>query len=144
MINIKEIADYIYDEENTQNPRDFVENYQKYQSALNSIDDFSQPETYDTYSRLVADYGIALTELKSYKKAIPVLNKALELFLKNKKITRDSLPKVQFYETLIFKRGFCYYHLDKYKMALSDFELLVELYPDNSIYPKWIFAIKNK
>jgi tetratricopeptide (TPR) repeat protein len=143
MIDIKQIADDIYNKEKPKTPRDFIANFKKHQQAIESVDYNSAEDTYDTYSQLIGDYGIALAETQSYKKAIPVLDKALDLLIKNKRFAPDTLPNLAFYETLLFKRGQSYYNLDKFELAKPDFELLIKLYPDNSIYPKWVNAIKN-
>ena len=144
MTDIKEIADDIYSKEKTKSHRDLVDNFEQHQSAIEAIDYKSTQDTYDIYSQLVGDYGIALAETQSYKKAIPPIDKALNLFLNNKKYTSDTLLKVKFYETLLFNRGLCNYYLDKYELARPDFELLVKLYPDNSIYPKWTNTIGSR
>ncbi len=144
MTDIKEIADDIYSKDKTKSHRDLVDNFERHQKTIETIDYKASQDTYDIYSQLIGDYGIALAETKSYKKAILPIDKALDLFLNNKKYATDTLPKVKFYETLIFNRGLCNYYLDKYDLARPDFELLVKLYPDNDIYPKWIIAIGNR
>lgn len=144
MTDIKEIADDIYSKEKTKSHHDLVGNFERHQNAIEAIDYKATQETYDIYSQLIADYGIALAETQSYKKAIPTIEKAIDLLQNNKKYTTDTFPKLKFYETLIFNRGLCNYYLDKYELARPDFELLIKLYPDNSIYPKWTNAIGNR
>ncbi|MBL0053586.1 MAG: hypothetical protein IPP29_19880 [Bacteroidetes bacterium] len=144
MTDIKEIADDIYSKEKTKSHRDLIDNLERYQKTIETIDYKATSDTYDIYSQLIADYGIALLETQSYKKAIPSINKAIDLFKSNKRFTADSLPNVKFYETLIFNRGLCNYYLDNYELAQPDFELLVKLYPDNDIYPKWTNSIGNR
>jgi len=144
MTDIKEIADDIYSKEKTKSHRDLVDNFERHQKIIETIDYKATQDSYDIYSQLIGDYGIALAETQSYKKAIPSIEKALDLFLNNEKYTADTLPKVKFYETLIFNRGLCNFYLDKYELAKPDFELLVKLYPDNNIYPKWTNAIGNR
>jgi tetratricopeptide (TPR) repeat protein len=144
MTDIKEIAEDIYSKENTKSHRDLIDNFERHQKTIETIDFKATVDTYDIYSQLLADYGIALAETQSYNKAIPAIDKALELLENNKKFTTKTLPNVKFYETLIFNRGICNYYLDKFEMARPDFELLVRLYPNNDNYPKWTNAIKNK
>lgn len=144
MTDIKQIADDIYSKDKTKSHKDLVENFEQHQQIIDSLDFNSTADTYDIYSQLIADYGIALAEIHSYKKAVPVIEKALDLFKKNTKYTPDTILNIKFYETLIFNRGLCNYYLDKYELAKPDFELLVKLYPDNSIYPKWTNAINDK
>lgn len=144
MKDIKQISDEIYDKEKTKSYRDFIENYRKYETEIEETDYNSSQETYDIYSQLIADYAIALSNTKSYKKALPVIDKALDLLLNNKKFTPDTLRNVEFYEALLFNRATCNYYLDKFELAKPDFELLTKLYPDNSDYPKWINGFKTK
>jgi tetratricopeptide (TPR) repeat protein len=143
MTDIRQIADDIYDKEKTKTYHDFVENFEKQQNAIDTVDYNATVESQEIYSKLLADYGIALSEIKSYKKAIPILTKSLELISNNKKYSPETLYKLETYELSLFKRGFCNYHLDNYELARLDFELLIKHFPDNSIYPKWINAIKN-
>ena len=144
MTDIRQIADDIYDKEKTKTYRDFVENFEKQQNAIDTVDYNATAESQEIYSKLLADYGIALSEIKSYKKAIPVLNKSLELISNNKKYSPETLYKIETYELSLFKRGLCNYHLDNYELARLDFELLIKHFPNNSIYPKWFNAIKNQ
>jgi tetratricopeptide (TPR) repeat protein len=144
MTDIKEIADDIYSKENTKSHRDLIDNFERHQKTIQTIDYKATVDSYDIYSQLIADYGIALAETQRYKKAIPSIDKALVLLENNKKFTTQTLPNVKFYETLIFNRGICNYYLDKFELARPDFELLVKLYPDNDNYPKWTNAIENK
>ena len=144
MKDIKQISDEIYDKENTKSHRDFIDNYRKHETEIEETNYNSSQETYDIYSRLIADYSIALSSTKSYKKAIPEIDKALDLFINNKKYTPDTLRNVGFYEALLFNRATCNYYLDKFDLAKPDFDLLIKLYPDNSDYPKWINGFKTK
>lgn len=144
MIDIKVIAEDIYSKENTKSHRDLIDNFERHQKTIETIDFKATEDTYDIYSQLLADYGIALAETQSYRKAIPTIDKALDLLENNRKFTTKTLPNVKFYETLIFNRGICNYYLDKFELARPDFELLVRLYPDNDNYPKWTNAIKNR
>lgn len=144
MSSIRQIADEIYSKENTKSYRDFVDNFEKHCHSIETIKYNETMETYDTFSQLIADYGIALAETQSYKKAIPVLDKALNLLQNNKNFSPESLRNLEFYQVLLFNRGKSYFNLDNFELAKPDFELLTELYPDNSIYPKWTSAIKNK
>lgn len=144
MTDIKEIANDIYSKENTKSHRDLIHNFERHQKTIETIDYKATVDSYDIYSQLIADYGIALAETQSYKKAIPSIDKALNLLENNTKFTAETLPNVKFYETLIFNRGVCNYYLDKFELARPDFELLVKLYPDNDNYPKWTNAIENR
>jgi len=144
MTDIKEIANDIYSKENTKSHRDLIHNFERHQKTIETIDYKATVDSYDIYSQLIADYGIALAETQSYRKAIPSIDKALNLLENNTKFTAETLSNVKFYETLIFNRGICNYYLDKFELARPDFELLVKLYPDNDNYPKWTNAIENR
>jgi len=92
----------------------------------------------------MADYGIAMTKTNCFKKAIPIINNALELIINDKKYSPDTLQNNAFYESLLFNRGVCNFNLYKYDLAKSDFELLIKLYLDNSVYPNWNNEFKVK
>ena len=144
MTDIKQIADEIYDKEKTKSYRDLINAYKKHKIAIEQTDFKSSDETYKIYSELIADYGIALTKTKCYKKAIPIINEALDLFTNNKQYSSDTLKDISFYEALLFNRGICNFNLYNYELAKTDFELLIKLYPDNSIYPTWKNEFKVK
>jgi tetratricopeptide (TPR) repeat protein len=144
MTGIEEIADDIYSDKKTRSYADLIGNFEKYQKDLNTIDYNVTAESYDIYSQLIADYGIALAETQRYKKALPIIEKALNLFRNNKKYTATDLIELKFYETLIFNRGLSHYYLGKYNLARPDFELLIKLYPENDIYPKWANSIGSR
>src|ERR1035437_1973629 len=117
MINIKEIAEEIYSTDNTKTHKDLVQNIEKNLSLINTIDYNESEDIYDTYSQIIADYGLALAEIESYKKAIPEIEKALDLFKNNPKYTAENLKDVLFYEKLIFKVGVSNYYLDYFDKA---------------------------
>jgi len=144
MKDIKQISDEIYDKEKTKSYRDFIDKYKQYESEIENTDYQLSQEIYDIYSQLIADLGIALSNTKSYKKAIPVLNRAFDLFLNNKKYTSEKIHNVGFYEALLYNRGICNINLNHFELARNDFELLMKLYPDNTEYSNWIKEFKNK
>jgi tetratricopeptide (TPR) repeat protein len=144
MTSIQVIADNIYNNVKPKSPREFVFNFEKYGDVVNSFDSEMPTIDYEAYSRLIADYGIALADTQAYKKAIPVIEKSL-LFLKNNpSFSSESLPGLPFYETLLFKFGVSLYYLKNYQLAKEKFELLKNLYPDNIFYPNWLLAIRDK
>ncbi|MBC7863591.1 MAG: hypothetical protein IAF38_11485 [Bacteroidia bacterium] len=143
MTEIKKLAEEIYNKDKTKSYQDLVENFEKNKVLIDKINYQESDETYDIYSQLMADYGIALAEIESYAKALPVLNTALELFQKNKKYSNDQLQKLKFYEMLLFNRGRSNYYLYNYKIAVPDFTLLKKLYPENSVYQNWLTAIQT-
>jgi tetratricopeptide (TPR) repeat protein len=144
MQTLKEIAEEIYRVENTKSYKDLVLNIEKNLSLIETFNLNESEENYDTYSQLIADYGIALAEIESYKKAIPIIDMALGLYINNPNIPNEKLKELIFYEKLLFNRGKSYYNLENYDKAKPDFELLIALYPNNDVYPKWTKAIQNK
>ena len=144
MTSIQEIADEIYNNVRPKSPQDFINSFEKYNNIINTLDYNLTSIDYNTYSQLISDYGIAIAETKSYKKAIPIIEKGLLLLRNNSSFSSETLPTLKFYETLIFKLGTSFFYVKDYSSAKSNFQLLTKLYPDNSIYQNWMIAIKNK
>ncbi|OFY83535.1 MAG: hypothetical protein A3F72_12995 [Bacteroidetes bacterium RIFCSPLOWO2_12_FULL_35_15] len=148
MTDLRQIADDIYSKEKTNSHYDLVVNYEKYKDVLDKYDYNDSQEKYDLFLQLKADYAIALAEIKSYSKALPQIDKALDLFTSDKQFDLEKVYTIKFYELLIWNRGRSNYYLENYSLAKSDFELLTKQYPDNTIYKKWLVATtgikKNK
>jgi hypothetical protein len=143
MTELKAISLKIYTVETTKSPQDMVNNFELHQDIIESTDYNSSLETYTLYTRLTSDYAIALTNIYSYKKAIPYLNKGLDLLVNDSTIDKENIRTVKFYEALIFNRGICNYYLKNYSVSKKDFVLLTQLYPDNVIYKNWLTAINT-
>ena len=143
MTELKAISLKIYTVETTKSPQDMVNNFELHQDIIESTDHNASLATYSLYTRLTSDYAIALTEIHSYKKAIPYLNKGLDLLIHDTTIDQDNIRTVKFYEALIFNRGISNYYLKNYSESKKDFVLLTELYPDNIIYKNWLTAINT-
>jgi tetratricopeptide (TPR) repeat protein len=144
MTDIKQIADEIYNKEKIQSYRDLINKFEKFKPFFETFDYNSTDENYILYLELISDYGIALSKTKSYKKALPIINQAIDLFRNCKKYSPETLSNVQFYEALLFQRGLSNFHLNNFELAKLDFELLIKLYPDNDVYPKWKNEFKMK
>ena len=143
MEELGKIADDIYSKENTTSHHALVANYEKYKDVLDKIDYNESQEKYDLFLQLLADYAIALSEIESYKKALMQIDKALDLFRNDKEFDPEKIKCIKFYELLLWNRGKSNYHLENYKEARSDFELLTKEYPENFTYKKWLSAVKN-
>jgi hypothetical protein len=143
MNELKAIALKIYTVETTKSPQDMVDNFELHQDLIDSSDHNSSPETYTLYTRLTSDYAIALTNIESYQKAIPYLDKGLSLLMNDTSVDQENVKTVKFYQALIFNRGVCNYYLKNYSASRTDFVLLTKLYPDNVTYKSWLIAINN-
>jgi tetratricopeptide (TPR) repeat protein len=143
MNELKAIALKIYSVETTKSPQDMVDNFERHQALIEATDYNSSPETYTLYTRLTSDYAIALTDIESHKKAIPLLNKALSLLSNDTTIDKDNIKEINFYQAIIFRRGISNYYLKNYSESKKDFLLLTELYPDNIKFKTWLIAINK-
>jgi hypothetical protein len=143
MNELKTIALKIYTVETTKSHQDMVDIFELHEDLIESSDHNSSPENHTLYTRLTSDYAIALTNIESYKKAIPYLDKGLSLLMKDPTIDQENIKTVKFYQTLIFNRGVSNYYLNNYSASKRDFVLLTKLYPDNITYKNWLIAINN-
>lgn len=143
MTDLRQIADDIYSKEKTTSHKDLVVNYEKYKDVLDKYDFAASQEKYDLFLQLLADYAIALSEIESYDKALPQIQKALDLFHTDKQFDPKKIYSIKFYELLIWNRGRSNYNLENYSLAKPDFESLTSQYPDNITYKKWLTATTN-
>lgn len=144
MNNLKEIAAEIYDHNKTKSYEELAKKIESNLQLIQSFDYKESAETYDIYSQLIANYGIALSETENYTKAIPKIEKALELFKNNPIYSQETINEVKFYEILIFNHAICNYYLNNIDKSKEDFKILVKLYPNNMLYSKWIEEINKK
>ena len=135
-MNLNEIASEIYSSQ-TKVHQDMVNSFELYRDYIENADVALNPELYTLKTRLLADYAIALTYVKDYKKSVLYLNIALPLLLNDIKIDKKNIKEIEFYELLIFNRAVSNYNLGKLSIAKTDFDLLVKLYPEKIIYKNW-------
>lgn len=140
MTEIKILYDKIYSENLIRNPKHFIDLYDENKNLLEGADlSISNPD-YDGIMRITSDYALSLSHYGSSRKAIPYLDKSIQLF---KVSSVDDLTKVPMYEMLVWTRGVENYNNKNYKAASQDFQYLVETYPDNDKYRNWLLASKT-
>ena len=140
MTEIKSLCEKIYSGNNNRAPKQFIDLYEENKTLIESEDlSISDPD-YDGIMRLTSDYALSLSQYGSSKKALPYLDKAIQLF---KNSSTEDLTKISMYETLVWARGVENYNNKKYKLASQDFQYLVDTYPDNDKYRNWLFASKT-
>ncbi|HVA97339.1 MAG TPA: tetratricopeptide repeat protein [Bacteroidia bacterium] len=140
IIDIKKLAAEIYaDRTNAV----LVANFEKHQQEIDAVDYNESQEIYDIYSGLIANYGIALAQIDQFKKAIPVLNKAIQLFENNKEYSFHDLLESNLYVNSYFNLGYSYCRRNKYKLAKPYFEFLIKHFPENLHYANWLNRINS-
>lgn len=140
---LKNIADEIYNTENTKTDKDFILNYEKHLELFENCDFNGTPEKYSLFKKLLSDYAICLANEANYLKALPKIEKALALYESSIEYYISNNAKDKNYELLLWNRGRSHYYLEKYKLAQRDFELLTKIFPDNTIYINWLRASRN-
>ncbi len=93
--------------------------------------------------RFIADYAHHLTVLEYYEKALPEINKALEMFALVPDFKDKDLLEVDYYRMLVFDRAIANYYLKNFKASKKDLEELVRKYPGNERYKNWLSATKT-
>ena len=125
------------------NHNDFATAFENNKKAIDTFNYNLSQDSYDAYSRVISEYGFALSIADDDRKALPYLDKAIGLLQNNKKHQPDKLFQAELYEYLLWHRGKCNFSLGRHKLAKPDFDLLIKQYPDNLIYQKWTTEFNN-
>lgn len=140
MTDIKILYHKIYSDQSTKDPKLFIDFYECNKNLIEGADSSTSNPDYDDIMRITSDYALSLSQYGSSRKAIPYLDKAIQLF-KDSSLT--DLTKVYMYEILVWTRGVENYDRKKYSIAKSDFQYLVENYPENDKYKRWLLASRT-
>jgi len=140
MTEIKILYDKIYSENLNRDPKHFIDLYDENKNLIEGADPSTSNPDYDGIMRITSEYALSLSHYGSSRKAIPYLDKSIQLF-KDRAV--DDLTKVPMYEMLVWTRGVEHYNNKNYKTASQDFQYLVYTYPDNDKYRNWLLASKT-
>jgi len=140
MTEIKILYDKIYSENLIRDPKHFIDLYDENKNLIEGADPSTSNPDYDGIMRITSEYALSLSHYGSSRKAIPYLDKSIQLF-KDRSV--DDLTKVPMYEMLVWTRGVEHYNNKNYKTASQDFQYLVYTYPDNDKYRNWLLASKT-
>jgi hypothetical protein len=140
MTEIKTLYDKIYSDRIQKNPKTFIAIYEENKNLIEGADQSISNPDYDGIMRITAEYALSLSQYGSSRKSIPYLDKAIQLF---KNSSQTDLTKAQMFEMLVWARGIENYNQKKYSLASTDFQYLVDNYPDNDKYRNWLFASKT-
>ncbi len=140
MNEIETLCEKIYSENKNRVPKQFIDFYEENQNTIEGVDKTKANPDYDGIMRLTSDYALSLSNYGSSKKAIPYLDKSIELFEDS---SWNELVKIPMYEMLIWTRGVENYNNKNYGKATKDFRYLVKSYPDNEKYRNWLLASRT-
>jgi len=140
MTDIKILYDKIYSDRIQKDPRIFINIYEENQNLIEGADPSISNPDYDGIMRITAEYALSLSQYGSSRKSIPYLDKAIQLF---KNSSQTDLSRLQMFEMLVWARGIENYNQKKYLLASTDFQYLVDNYPDNDKYRNWLIASKT-
>lgn len=140
MNEIETLCEKIYSENKNRVPKQFIDFYEENQNTIEGVDKTKANPDYDGIMRLTSDYALSLSYYGSSKKAIPYLDKSIELFEGS---SWNELVKIPMYEMLIWTRGVENYNNKNYGKATKDFRYLVKSYPDNEKYSNWLLASRT-
>src|SRR5690606_4220184 len=130
----------IYTDETTKDTDRFLEIYEPNKNLVDSLKINNDKELHNKVMRLTADYAHHLTMRENYKKALPKLDKAIELFQTYPDFKDTDLFKLGFYETLVFDRAMANYYLKNLNDVKNDLKSLTAKFPDNDKYKNWLSA----
>ncbi|WP_026897707.1 hypothetical protein [Daejeonella oryzae] len=94
MTEIRILYDKTYSDNLTRDPKYFINLYEENKNLIEGADPSTANPDYDGILRLTSDYALSLSQYGSSRKAIPYLDKSIQLF-KNSSV--KDLTKVQMY-----------------------------------------------
>ncbi|MFT6166261.1 MAG: tetratricopeptide (TPR) repeat protein [Vicingaceae bacterium] len=139
-MTINQLYDQIYSDKSTKEPDKFLGIYEPNKNLVDATLINNDKELHNKVMRLTADYAHHLTMRENYKKALPNLNKAIELFQTYPDFKDTDLFKLGFYETLLFDRAVANYYLKNLNEAKNDLKSLNTQFPENDKYKTWLSA----
>jgi len=140
-MTFKEIYDSIYSNEETKNPDSFIKHYEENITLIENHETDSENDYYDVM-RLTSDYAHNLTIKESYTKALPFLDKAVQLYENFSGFDNEKLLENNFYQLLRFDRASANYYLKNFSIAQSEFKWLNDTYPENDKFKLWMTHTK--
>ena len=142
-MTIDELYHQIYSDEATKNSTNFIDLFESNKDLVDSLAVNGDKEVHNKVMRLTADYAHHLAMKENYKKALPIIDKAIRLFQEYPDFKDKELFKIEFYETLVFDRVVANYYLKRFKKAQHDLKILTAKFPDNDKYKNWLAATKT-
>ena len=139
MTDIKILYDKIYSDGIQKAPKIFINIYEENKNLIEGADISTSNPDYDGIMRITAEYALSLSQYGSSRKSIPYLDKAIQLF----NASETDLTKIQIYEMLVWARGVENYNQKKYSLVKTDFQYLVDNYPDNDKYKNWLLSSRT-
>jgi tetratricopeptide (TPR) repeat protein len=140
---VDEIYGKFYNNNLTINAKDFIELYEQNYVLLNLQNSVLNIHLRDKKTRILADYSLSLVERKSYLKALPYLNDAIDQFKNMEDFKYKDPLDIQYIETLVFNKAVANFYSKKFNKAISDLNRLIKKFPDNDSYKNWLVASKN-
>jgi hypothetical protein len=141
-MTIKELYDKIYSTEETKTPDSFIPLFEENINLIESQDLKIDNDSYNAVMRITADYAHNLKIKEAYTKALPYLDRAIDLFENYNEFDKAKMNDVEFYRILRFDRGVSNYYKKDYSKSELDFLWLTRNNPDNDIYKAWISALR--
>jgi tetratricopeptide (TPR) repeat protein len=141
-MTIKELYDKIYSTEETKTPDLFILLFEENINLIESQDLKIDNDSYNAVMRIIADYAHNLKIKEAYTKALPYLDRAIDLFENYNEFDKAKMNDVEFYRILRFDRGVSNYYKKDYSKSELDFLWLTKNNPDNDIFKAWISALR--
>ena len=135
MTEIEAIYEKFLSEIKSKSPKEYIEFYEVNKDIIESGDTSPGSIDYNNIVSLTAEYALALSYYGSSRKALIYLDKAIKLI---ENATTGDLSKNNTYEILALTRGHENFNQKNYLEATKNYKYLVENYPDNDKYKKWL------
>jgi tetratricopeptide (TPR) repeat protein len=128
---------------NVQNYSDKIKYYESNIITLDSKKNFKDPEEFEQYILILADYVLALEREGYYTKAIKYADKFLLMVENRHKEFGVKLNENDFYRGVLAHKARSLFELKDYKKSKIYFERVLEIDPENDGIKNWIADCKR-
>jgi tetratricopeptide (TPR) repeat protein len=116
----------------------FEENFE----SIESLDISKTDEEYKTKLKILCDYGVCLVVVGNYSKGAKILNNSIPMYEYAPDQEYSKLQGNGYFENLLWSYGLALSETKQINDSIKIFKRLVEYYPDNEKYRKWLNQLK--
>lgn len=121
---------------------EIIDFFEKNALTIQNLDEDKDPETFNTKTFLMSDYGYSLAKNGQSGKSIPILTEAIRLHEKDPEFN-ENIKSSTGYKKLVFLLGEALYKTKRIEESKKVFEKLIILAPDNESYKSWVIGTLN-
>lgn len=127
---------------NQSDSRGIIRFYENNLDSIENIDISQNDDNYEIKLKILCDYGVSLVIVGNYSKGVEILKTAIPMFEYAPGQEQSKLKSNGYFENLLWSYGLALWETKKLNDSIKIFDRLVEYYPDNDKYRKWLNQLK--